>query len=285
MKTWCIYIDESGVNEDNPEFIYVAICVPFNGQQQFLESYTKIVSPLARDSGREIKYGPLLNNYDRHYTKEIEDVCKKLLMDFLDIEDVKIIRVKAIRKKMRLKGGDLRVALFRKTIELCKNSLPEDSCAMILHDELDGRSQQSILFDTFNRFNEDQSFQNCVFVHSNENPFIQFADFIASICYRFYYFQRTEEDKRKEYKYKKFCASLVDKLFKKIDEHHPPIVELSDYAVVKDNPRRDQALQLASEHDIPIGTAYNIIDKNITLTEVLRRKQTKAKYTSRREKR
>lgn len=275
MKTWCIYIDESGVNEDNPEFIYAAICVPFNRQQQFLESYPKIVNPLVPISGREIKYGPLLNNFDRNYTEDIGEVCQKLLTCFFEIEDVRIIRVKAIRKHMRLKGGDLRVALFRKTIELCKNSLPKDSCAMILHDELDGRDQQRILFDTFNRFNKDRNFQNCVFVHSNENSFIQFADFIASICYRYYYFQRTEEDKRKEYKYKKFSASLVDTLFQTINKYHPPIVELSDYAVVKDNPRRNQALQLASEHDIPLVTAYNIIDENITLNEVLRRKQTR----------
>ena len=69
-------------------------------------------------SGREIKYGPLLNNFDRNYTEEIGEVCEKLLTCFFKIEDVKIIRVKAIRKKMRLKGGDLRVALFRKTIEI-----------------------------------------------------------------------------------------------------------------------------------------------------------------------
>ena len=51
MQTWCIYIDESGVNEDNPEFIYAAICVPFNSQQEFLKSYPKIVNPLVPISG------------------------------------------------------------------------------------------------------------------------------------------------------------------------------------------------------------------------------------------
>ena len=74
MQTWCIYIDESGVNEDSPEFIYAAICVPFNSQQQFLKSYPNIVNPLVPVSGQEIKYGPLLNNFDRHYRVEIEEV-------------------------------------------------------------------------------------------------------------------------------------------------------------------------------------------------------------------
>ena len=36
---------------------------------------------------------------------------------FFEIEDAQIIRVKAIRKQMRLKGGDLRKALFRKTLD------------------------------------------------------------------------------------------------------------------------------------------------------------------------
>ncbi len=283
MQTWCIYIDESGVNEDNPEFIYAAICIPFNSQQEFLKSYPEIVSPLVPISGREIKYGPLLNNFDRNYREEIGQVCEALLTRFFEIEDARIIRVKAIRKRMRLKGGDLRAALFRKTLELCKNSLPQDYHAMILHDELDGRDLQSELLDTFNSFNnEELSFQNCVFVHSNENPLIQFADFIASICYRYYYFQRTEEYKRNEYKYKKFCASLVDTLFKAIDKRHPPIIELSEHKVVEGNPRRKQALELVSEHDIDPATAYNIVDKNITLDEVLRRKQTRTRATRRR---
>ena len=267
MKTWCIYIDESGVNEDNPEFVYTAICVPFNSQQDFLASYPKIVNPLVPIDGKEIKYGPLLNNFDRNYREEIGEVCHELLTCFFDIEDARIIRVKAIRKRMRLKGGDLRVALFRKTLQLCNKSLPQDSCAMILHDELDGRDQQRVLLDTFNLVNKERIFQNCVFVHSNENPFIQFADFVVSICYRYYYFQR------KVYKEKKLCGSLVDELFKAIDERHPPTVELSDHAIIEGNPRRDQALQLASEHDIPLVTAYNIIDEHITLEEVLRRKR------------
>lgn len=79
MKTWCIYIDESGGNEDNPEFIYAAICVPFNSQQGFLKSYPGIVVPI---SGREIKYGPLLNTFDRHYREEIGQTCQALLTRF-----------------------------------------------------------------------------------------------------------------------------------------------------------------------------------------------------------
>ena len=280
MQAWCIYIDESGVNEDSPEFIYAAICVPFNSQQRFLKSYPDIVRPLVPISGQEVKYGPLLNAFDRHYTEEIGQVCQALLACFFQIEDARIIRVKATRKQMRLKGGDLRKALFRKTLELCKEFLPPNHHAMILHDELDGRDQQRVLLDTFS--NKDLSFQNCVFVHSNENPFIQFADFIASICYRYYYFQRTEEYKGKEYKYKKFCASLVNSLFKTIDERHPPIVELSEHQVVEGSPRRAQALQLASEHDIPPETAYQIVDKRITLDEVLRRKRARTSTAGRR---
>ena len=279
MQTWCIYIDESGVNEDNPEFIYAAICIPFNSQQRFLRSYPKIVNPLVPISGGEIKYGPLLNNFDRNYREEIGQVCEALLTCFFEIEDARIIRVKAIRQQMRLRGGDLRAALFRKTLELCKDFLPRDHCAMILHDELDGRDQQRVLL---NAFNESLRFQNCVFVHSNENPLIQFADFVASICYRYYYFQRTEEYKRKEYKYKKFCASLVDTLFKAIDERHSPIVELSEHQVIEGNPRREQALRLASEHDIDPATAYNIVDENITLSEVLRRKRAQTSTARRR---
>ena len=148
---------------------------------------------------------------------------------------------------------------------------------MILHDEIDSRDQQRVLLDTFNNFNKDLSkdpnFQNCVFVHSNENPFIQFADFVAAICYRYYYFQTPIYEKG--YKDKEHCKSLVNSLFKAIDECSPRIVELSEHQVVEGNPRRDQALQLASEHDIDISTAYNIIDKNnsFTLEKALQRKQ------------
>ena len=218
-------------------------------------------------SGREVKYGPLLNTFDRHYQAEIGQICRSLLTRFFQIKDARIIRVKAIRKKMRAKGGDLRVALFRKTLELCKEFLPHNDPAMILHDELDSRSQQGVLLDTFNGFNKDLTFQNCVFVHSNENPFIQFADFVAAICYRYYYFQKNE------YKDKQHCASLVDGLFTAINERYPPIVELSEYQNVESDLRRKQALQLVSEHHIDIGTAYNIVDGNITLDEALRRKQ------------
>ena len=272
MQTRCIYIDESGVNEDNPEFIYAAICVPFNSQQEFLKSYPKIVNPLVPISGSEIKYGPLLNDFDRNYQEKSGEICQSLLARFFDIEGALIIRIKAIRKQMRLEGGDLRAALFKKTLELSKQSLPPDHQAMILHDELDNRNLQRALLDRFNNFNKDLpkglNFQNCVFVHSNENPFIQFADFVASICYRYYYFQK------REYKDKQHCKSLVNSLFNAIDERSPPIVELSEHKVIEDNPRREHALQLASEHGIDIATAHNIVDKRITLAEVLRRKQT-----------
>ena len=267
MQTWCIYIDESGVNKE-PQFIYAAICIPFNSQQEFIKAYPEIVKPLVDISGREIKYGPLLNRQDTHYQKETEQICKELLTYFLENKDAHIIRVKALRKRMRLIGGDLRAALFRKTLELCVASLPSNTHAMVLHDELNDRDQQRVLLDTFNKdLPKYPNFQNCVFVHSNENPFIQFADFVATICYRYYYFQRGG------YKDKQHCKSLVNSLFKAIDDHSPPIVELSDHQVIKGNPRRVQALRLASEHNIDVGTAYNIVDKNITLEKVLRQKQ------------
>ena len=277
MQTWCIYIDESGVNKE-PQFIYTAICVPFNSQLEFLKSYPEIVNPLVAISGNEIKYGPLLNTLDRYYQEEIEKICQALLTRFFKIKEAQIVRVKAIRKQVRHKGSDLRAALFRKTLELCKNFLPPEHHAMILHDEIDNRDQQRVLLDTFNRFNENspegQRFQNCVFVHSNENPFIQFADFVASICYRYYYFERAGYE---GYKDKEHCKSLVNSLFTAIDECCPSIVELSQPKpkVVEDNPRRKQALQLASEHGIPPETAYQIVDKRITLDEVLRRKRTR----------
>ena len=274
MQTWCIYMDESGVNKE-PQFIYATILVPFNSQQEFLKSYPKIINPLVGISGREIKYGDLLNTDDRFHRKETEVICQSLLTRFFEIKDARIVRVKAIRKQMRAKGGDLRVALFNKTLAICKEFLPLNHYAMILHDELDSRDQQSVLLDTFNRFNKDLSFQNCVFVHSNENPFIQFADFVASICYRYYYFQQ------KEYKNKEDCASLVNSLFKAIDKRHPPIIELSEHKVVEGNPRRKQALELVSEYDIDPATAYNIVDENITLDEVLERKQTRTRAVRR----
>ena len=45
--------------------------------------------------------------------------------------------------------------------------------------------------------------------------------------------------------------------------HCPSIVELSEHRVIEGNPRRKQALQLASEHDIDPATAYNIVDEKI----------------------
>ena len=267
MQTWCIYIDESGVNER--QFIYAAICVPFNSQQNFLKAYPEIVKPLVGSSRREIKYGPLLNSTDSYYQEQTEQICQNLLTHFLEIKDAHIIRVKAIRKKIRHEGDNLRAALFRKTLELCMDSLPPDPYAMILHDELGSRDQQRGLLDMFNKdLHKYPNFQNCVFVHSNENPFIQFADFVAAICYRYYYFQQGG------YKDKQYCKSLVNSLFEKIDEHCPPIVELSsEHQAIEGTPRRDQALQLASEHNIDVSTAYQIVDKNITLEKVLRQKQ------------
>ena len=269
MQTWCIYVDESGAVDDSKQLqsIYAAICVPFNSQQEFLKSYHEIVKPLVGISDIEIKYGPLLNTLDRDYREEIEQICQSLLNRFFKIEGAQIIRVKAIKKQMHLKGGDLRVALFRRTLMLCKEVLPTPHNAMVLHDELPPGDQQRVLLNTFNLFNKDRSFQNCVFVQSNENPFIQFADFIASICYRYYHFQQGE------YQNKRHCVSLVNSLFNVINEHYPPIVELSDHRVVEGNPRRDQALQFASEYDIHLATAYQIVDEKITLREVLRRKR------------
>lgn len=286
MQTWCIYIDESGVNNE-PQFVYAAICVPFHRQQEFLNSYPEIVNPLIPISGREIKYGHLLNTLDRHYRSEIEQICKMLLRRFFEIKDARIVRVKAIRKQMHAKGGDLRLALFRKTLECCIEDLPRGHQALIMHDELDSRDQQAVLLDTFNRFNKNSpeglSFQNCVFVHSNENPFIQFADFVASICYRYYYFQRAGNE---GYKDKRHCKSLVNSLFEAIDKHRhsPPIVELSEHTVVEGNPRRVQALQIASKHDIPHETAYAIVDRQTTLEKVLLKKKAKqlsSKYSIR----
>ncbi len=268
MPTWCIYIDEAGVDELSPQFIYATICVPFNYQQNFLESYPKIVNPLVGTSGKEIKYGGLLNTLDKDYKEEIAQVCQSLLEHFLQIEDAQIIRVKAIRKQMQLKeNNDLRIALFRKTLLLCKDCLDPDHQVMILHDELPDRKQQHALLNTFNYFNTDLSFQNCVFVHSNENPFMQFADFVASICYRYYYFQKAE------YKNKKRCKSLVKSLFEAIDDHSLPIVELSEYTGVEGNQRKKEAVQLTREYKIDIATAYQIVDGKFTLTEVMRRKQ------------
>ena len=238
--------------------------MPFNSQQEFLKSYPEIVKPLVPVSGGEVKYGPLLNSYDSHFLAKHARTCEALLTDFFKIEDARIIRVKAIKALIRKEGDDLRQALFGKTLELCKESLPSNHHAMILHDELPGRKQQILLFD---RFKEYPNFQNCIFVHSDENPFIQFADFVASICYRYYHFQKTE------YKNKQNCASLVDTLFKAIDERYPPVVELSEHQVVGDDQRKGQALKLVEENDILLETAYNIVDGSTTLDKVLRRKQ------------
>ena len=279
MQTWCIYIDESGVpyNDGQPNFIYAAICVPFNSQQKFLKSYPEIVKPLVPTSGGEIKYGNLLNTLDSHFQTDYIQTYKSLLTSFFEIKDAGIIRVKAIKALIRKKDDDLRVALFRKTLELCRKSLPQDHRSMILHDELpSSRKQQSPLFDSFNGFKEDPNFQNCVFVHSNENPFIQFADFVASICYGYYRFQE------KKYNDKQHCASLVDSLFNEIDKRYPPIIELSEYIGIEGNSRKKEAIQLATKHDIDLAMAYQIVDKKFTLDKALRRKQTRTRAARRR---
>ena len=281
MQTWCIYIDEAGSPYANDQFqvIYAAICVPFNSQQEFLKSYPKIVNSLMDPSGSEIKYGPLFNHTDAMYQKETGLVSSELLTRFFQIEGAQIIGVKAIKKLMRKKNDDLRAALFGKTLELCKEFLPCDHSAMILHDELPPGNQQNALLEKFNRFNKDSpeglSFQNCVFVQSNENPFIQFADFVASIYYRYYDFNK------RTYKNRKKSKSLVDSLFQRIEACSPQVVELSEHRIIEGKPRRNQAFRFKSEYDIDIGTAYNIVDGNITLDEALRRKQDRTSRTHR----
>ena len=80
----------------------VQTIVPFNSQQEFLKSYPKIINPLVGSSGREIKYGDLLNTDDRFHRKEAEEICRSLLMRFFEIKDARIVRVKAIRKQIPL---------------------------------------------------------------------------------------------------------------------------------------------------------------------------------------
>ena len=287
MQTWCIYIDESGVPyaDGQPNFIYVAICVPFSSQQEFLEDYPKIVEPLVSIFGdREIKYGEFFKSVDGRFKDEYTGICNLLLERFFQIEDAKIIRVKAIKKEMRLSDEPLRAALFGKTLELCNNYLPQEHRTMVLHDELPSRKQQIPLFERFKKYS---NFQNCIFVHSDENPFIQFADFVASVCYRYY-------DPKKN---KEKWTSLVKELFEKINKYSSDIVELPKPRSVDGNSIKEQASQLASErnisfeeafqklkrkeaasqlvseHDILLETAYNIVDENITLDEVSLRKQ------------
>ncbi len=282
MQSWCIYIDESGVphSDGQPNFIYAAICVPFNDQQEFLKVYPEIVKLLQSinsSESSEIKYGRILNSLDSYFRAEYKETCNSLLERFFEIKDAKIIRVKAIKALTRKKDDDLREALFGITLDLCKNSLLSDYHAMILHDELPSRHQQIPLLNRFNRFNKDstdgKSFQNCVFVHSNENPFVQFADFVASICYKYYDFQKNANKKKQRSKL------LVNELFEKIDKHSPSIVELSDHtvveAVVKGNPRREQAERLVSSYGIRFEKAYPIVDGQITLEETLLREQAK----------
>lgn len=274
---WCIYIDESGVDPQSPHFIYVAVCVPFDTQRQFLADYAVITAPLVPvvGFGNEIKYGSLLNQENHRFLSNTDTVCAGLLRHFGDVEGSGIVRVKAIKKKMRLEGVALRAALFRKTLERCKELMPGDSSAIILHDELDDRAVQRELLITFNDFNKRSgdrlNLQNCVFVHSNENPFIQFADFIAAVCHRHYYY------KPGHHKNKSICADLVHKLFSKIDSKFSPIVELSAIKDDKDNERKTQSIKLAKQHEIDIAIAYQIVDERITLEEALKRKLSKQK--------
>ena len=270
---WCIYIDESGVDPGSPQFIYVAVCVPFASQRQFLADYAVTTAPLMHiKSWNEIKYGHLLNQEDHNFLQtNTNHVCDGLMSCFGKIEGAGIVRVKAIKKKIRLEGADLRAALFRKTLECCKELMPRDSSAIILHDELDSRAIQRHLLIRFNDFNKrcdgHSNFQNCVFVHSNENPFIQFADFIAAVCHRHYFYgEGQHKDKSK-------CAALAHRLFEKINDKFPRIVELSDITDDKDNAKKTQAIQLAEKHKIDLADAFNIVNGKITLEKFLKRKQ------------
>ena len=62
----------------------------------------------------------------------------------------------------------------------------------------------------------------------------------------------------------------------------PRIVELSDHTDVEGNRRKRDALQLASEHNIGLATAYQIVDAKFTLEEALRRKEARTFTTKRR---
>ena len=246
---------------------------PFDTQHQFLADYAETTASLVRliGFGNEIKYGPLLNQEDHNFLPQTDTVCSNLLRRFGDIEGAEIIRIKAIKKKIRKTGAGLRAALFRKTLECCEVLIPKNSSAIILHDELDDRSVQRHMLETFNDFNKrcdgQSKFQNCVFVHSNENPFIQFADFIAAVCHRHNFYGPGQ------HKNKSKCAVLAHNLFDEIDKKYSRIVELSDITDDKDNERKTQAIQLAKEHEIDPSTAYNIVDGIITLEEVLRKKE------------
>ena len=59
-------------------------------------------------------------------------------------------------------------------------------------------------------------------------------------------------------------------------------LELSDHTDVEGNRRKRDALQLASEHDIDLATAYQIVDGKFTLEEALRRKEVRTFTTQRR---
>ena len=207
---------------------------------------------------------------DHHYDVRNADIFKELLNCFLDIDGTIIIRVKAKKKKMLQKGHDIRSALFRRTLLLCKEFLPLNHHAMILHDELDSRDQQGKLLKKFYSVNRETlfQFQNCVFVQSNENPFIQFADFVVSICHRHYFFLH------KKYKDREHSEALVKLLFEEINKNKrcPSIVELTDHKDVRGTPRRIKALELVSEYGIDTSTAYVVVDKKMTLEEALRRK-------------
>jgi hypothetical protein len=64
----------------------------------------------------------------------------------------------------------------------------------------------------------------------------------------------------------------------------PRIVELSDHTDVEGNRRKMDALQLVSEYDIDLATAYQIIDGKFTIEEALRRKEARTFTAQRRNK-
>ena len=70
-----------------------------------------------------------------------------------------------------------------------------------------------------------------------------------------------------------WCIYIDESGSAEANERYPPIIELSEHRVVEGNPRRTRALQLVSEYNIPPETAYQIVDENIKLAEVLRRKR------------
>lgn len=277
MTTWCIFVDESGNNENNPQFFYIAACFPFHVQRDFGFQYTEITKPLHDYSEeREIKYSNLLNTFNHMYGEKIFNQCMELARTFFMHEGCRIVRVKATRKFMHKRGADLGRALFRKTLKICDESLPPDAQAMIIHDQLHKPVQQALFFQDFHKYlldSKNQSkLQNLVFVQSKDNPCLQFADFIASVMFRYNYYQYYNHDD------KSLCRDAVKKLFAFIDKKCPQMIELSSY-LPPQTKRKEKAIHLAEKHSIGISTAYNIVDGKMTLKEALRRKEAKNNYS------